>query len=145
MDMDKIVGRIISIGILIFSGYWAYQGYFEYGFWDGTAPGAGFLPVTMGLIVFIMTLVGLFKKAKAAHPVSRKNFTPLWGAVVLILAVKIFGMILSTGLFLIIWLYYLEKFTIKKSAIISISTTVIIWFLFRFILNVPFPTGFVGF
>jgi putative tricarboxylic transport membrane protein len=138
------VGKVISIGVLIFAGYWAYKGWFDYGFWRDNGPGGGFLPVTMGLIVIVLTLYGLIKDNQPAEPVEKRNFAPLIGSVFMIAAIYIFGMLVSAGLFIIAWLIFVEKYPRKKSIIIGCSTTVIIWFLFRFILNVPFPQGFIG-
>jgi putative tricarboxylic transport membrane protein len=136
--------KIIALGIMLFSGFWAFQGMFKYGLWVDNGPGGGFLPVTIGLITFILAAVGLFKESKPTVKIEKKNFLPVLGAFVMILAVQIFGMIISSGLFIIAWLLVIEKFKIKKASILGISTTAVIYFVFKFFLNIPFPQGLIG-
>jgi putative tricarboxylic transport membrane protein len=144
LNRGEFMEKVISIAIMVFSGYWVMKGWTTFGFWVDNGPSGGFMPVVFGLITFVLAFYGLIRDNKSKSKVEVKNFIPVLGALLLILSVKVFGMIVSSGLFIIIWLLYVEKFPIKKASIIGFSTTLVIYFVFKFFLKIPFPQGFLG-
>lgn len=136
--------RIISLSIALFAGFWAYQGWFTYGFWEGNTPGAGFLPFIIGVITALLAIVGFFKNGPPSFKVEKKNFIPVIGALLMIASISVLGMILSVLLFIILWLLFVEKFTIKRASILGVSTTLVIYVIFDTVLKVPFPKGIIG-
>ena len=54
------------------------------------------------------------------------------------------GFILTTFLFLIIWMAVIERLRWRTIISISIGTTVGLYLIFSFFLEVPLPRGFLG-
>lgn len=129
---------------MIFSGYWVIQGFFNYGFWMESGPAGGFLPVTIGSMTFILASIGLFKDTYPTKNINKKNFLPVIGAFIMVFAVQVFGMIVSSGLFIIIWLLFIEKFKLLKASVLGISTIAVIYIVFDIVLKIPFPQGMIG-
>lgn len=139
--MDKLA----SVLIAIFSGFWAIYGWLKFGIWVEDGPSGGFLPFFIGLMTFILALFGLVsKKSGFPEAITKRNFFPVIGVLVTILLIQIFGMIVSSGLFIIGWLVFLEKYNVKKASVIGVSTTIVIYIVFKFFLQVPFPQGLIG-
>lgn len=136
--------RTISVFIALFGGYWAYKGWIEYGFWVESTPGPGFLPVIIGTATMLLAAVGILKNNPPVFRIEKKNFVPVIGALLMVASISVFGMIISILLFLVLWLLFVEKFTIKRAAILGVSTTLVIYLIFDMVLKVPFPTGVIG-
>lgn len=139
------MNRILPIAIFLFASFWAYKGWFEYGFWENGGPGGGFLAVIAGVLCAVLCLIELVKGEKsAASSVTGKHFIPVIACLILLVLVKVFGMILSFGLFMIAWLVFLEKFTITKAVVAGLCTAGVVYLLFKLFLHVPLPTGYFG-
>lgn len=131
--------------IFLFAVFWAYKGWFEYGFWENGGPGGGFLAVVVGLLCAFLCVLELIKGEKSSGvPVNRKHFIPFLACIIMLGLIKVIGMTLSFGLFMIVWLMLLEKFTFMKAAIAGLSTAGMVYLLFKVFLHVPLPAGYFG-
>jgi len=137
-------GRIVSILIAIAGAYWAITGWTQHGFWVNKGPGGGFLPVIIGTLTLLLSFPDILKGMKSVVKIERVHIYPIIGALLVIAFSNIFGMMITLGLFMIVWLIVLGKYTIPRAAIIGISTTAIVYVVFKLFLHVPFPTGFMG-
>jgi len=142
--MGKNIRYVPTISI-IFGIYWLYMGMTKYGFWAGTAPGAGFLPAIVGVMligfsVWILTTPVVYKEGA----LQKKAFYPVLLSIAGLLAVYVIGLILAMGLYIIVWTKFIEKLSIKKSLIVGVCATVFIYVVFKVWLMVPFPTGLLG-
>lgn len=141
--MKKI--RIVPIISILIGVYWIYYAVTKYGLWAGTAPGAGFLPMVVGLMliifsIWILTTPVVYKEGA----LQKKAFYPVIASILGLASVSIFGLIISMGLFVLLWLLILEKFSIFKATIIGVCATLFIYFVFKVWLMVPFPKGLLG-
>lgn len=115
-------------------------------------PGPGFFPFGLALVIILLSLALVLKHWKKDPSPSpfwpgRTWLRPLLGVLSLVfyaLAVDIIGFILTTFLFLVIWMWVIERLRWRTIFSISIGTTVALYLIFNFFLEVPLPTGFVG-
>lgn len=138
------MGRIVPLAIALFGAFWAYQGWFNNEIWVNKGPGGGFLPFVVGILTSVLSLVEIFKNEPSSSKIEKKHVIPVIATLVMIAAFEVFGMILTFGLFVIAWLAFLEKYPVRKAATIGISTTAVVYFIFKYFLQVPFPTGYLG-
>ncbi|MFZ5945751.1 MAG: tripartite tricarboxylate transporter TctB family protein [Bacillota bacterium] len=141
--MPKI--RYVPTISILFGIYWLVLGVTKYGLWQGTSPGAGFLPAIVGAMligfsIWILTTPAVYK----AGSMQRKAFFPVLLSVAALAAVYVIGMILAMGAYVIFWLRHIEKLSVKKSVVIGLSATIFIYYVFRVWLMVPFPKGLLG-
>ena len=74
--------------------------------------------------------------------VQRTWLRPLLGVAILIfyaLVIELLGFILTTFIFLIIWMWVIERLRWRTILSISIGTTVVLYLIFSFFLEVPLP------
>ncbi len=114
-------------------------------------PGPGFLPFGLALCLIALSLALIIKSWKSNSPPApfwpkRTWLRPFLGVVIFIfyaLVIQRLGFILSTLLFLIIWMKLIERVRWRTLIGISIGTTGALYFIFVFFLEVPLPMGFL--
>ena len=115
-------------------------------------PGPGFFPFGLAIALVLLSFVLIFKHwKKDSSPApfwpGRTWLRPLLGVAILIfyaLMVDLFGFIPTTFIFLIIWMWVIERLRWRTILSISIGTTVVLYLIFSFFLEVPLPQGFLG-
>ncbi len=113
-------------------------------------PGPGFLPFGLALILILLSLALILQsRAKGGTPkpfwAERAWLRPLLGIVIFTLyafSLGYIGFILTTFLFLIIWMWVIERIRWKTILSISVGVTAVLYFIFEYFLEVPLPTGF---
>ncbi|MBD1381785.1 tripartite tricarboxylate transporter TctB family protein [Metabacillus arenae] len=118
---------------------------------------SGFFPRILTVLILLLTLcyiVSLIRKMKKEKPVQEKKVNPrsivskqLFLVVAMALAIflgEYLGVTVTTGLFLLVTLVFIEKLSWLRSAIFSISTSVSIYLIFEFALNLNLPKGIFG-
>ena len=113
-------------------------------------PGPGFLPFGLALILSVFALVLIlqnWKKGESAAPFwpERTWFRPLLGVVIFLLyafVLGILGFIPTTFLFLVVWMWAIERIRWITILTISIAVTAVLFFIFEYFLEVPLPAGF---
>ncbi|HSB04667.1 MAG TPA: tripartite tricarboxylate transporter TctB family protein, partial [Thermodesulfobacteriota bacterium] len=78
---------------------------------------------------------------------GRTWLRPLLGVAILVfyaLVVGFIGFLPTTFIFLIIWMRVIERLRWRTILSISIGTTVALYLIFSFLLEVPLPQGFLG-
>ena len=114
-------------------------------------PGPGFLPFGLAICLIALSLGLIFKNRKGNTSSTpfwprRAWFRPLLGVTSFIfyaLVIQRLGFLLSTLLFLIIWMRLIERVRWRTLIGISIGTTAGLYFIFVFFLDVPVPMGFL--
>lgn len=114
-------------------------------------PGPGFLPFGLALCLIALSLALIFKNWKgntSSTPFwpQRAWLRPLLGVTIFVfyaLVIQWLGFLLSTLLFLIIWMRLIERVRWRTLIGISIGTTAGLYFIFIFFLEVPVPMGFL--
>ena len=113
-------------------------------------PGPGFLPFGLALILSILALVLIlqnWKKGESAAPFwpGRTWLRPFLGVGIFLLyafLLGILGFIPTTFLFLIVWMWVIERIRWSTLLGISVAVTAVLFFIFEYFLEVPLPTGF---
>ena len=113
-------------------------------------PGPGFLPFGLALILSVFALVLIlqnWKKGESAAPFwpERTWLRPLLGVVIFLLyafVIGILGFIPTTFLFLVVWMWGIERIRWITLLVISVTVTAVLYFIFEFFLEVPLPAGF---
>ncbi|MBM4278230.1 MAG: tripartite tricarboxylate transporter TctB family protein [Deltaproteobacteria bacterium] len=114
-------------------------------------PGPGFLPFGLGLCLIILSLILIFKNlGRSPFPLpfwpQRTWLRPMLGLVILTFYaffINHLGFILTTFIFLMIWMGLIERLRKKTVLIISLGTTAALYLLFVFFLEIPLPLGFL--
>ena len=114
-------------------------------------PGPGFLPFGLALCLIVLSLALIIKSWKRNPSPTpfwpqRTWLRPLLGVAIFIfyaLVIQRLGFLLSTLLFLLIWMRLIERVRWRTLIGISIGTTAGLYFIFVFFLEVPLPTGFL--
>jgi putative tricarboxylic transport membrane protein len=113
-------------------------------------PGPGFLPFGLALILILLSLALILQnraRGGASKPfwAERTWLRPLLGIVIFTLYaffLGYIGFILTTFLFLIIWMWVIERIRWVTLLSISVGVTAVLYFIFEYFLEVPLPTGF---
>jgi putative tricarboxylic transport membrane protein len=144
---DRITGYIfLIIGVVgAWSSTYLSMGKFRH-------PGPGFLPFGLSIALALLSLVLIFgnwKKNEAPVPFwpRRTWLRPLLGVAILILyalVVNLLGFLITTFIFLIIWMWLIEHLRWRIIISISIGTTAALYLIFSLFLEVPLPQGFIN-
>lgn len=114
-------------------------------------PGPGFLPFGLSIVLTLLSIVLIFtRREKGATPTpfwpQRTWLRPLLGLAFLILYAFLIGklgFLLTSLIFLLIWLGVIERVRWRTMVSISISVTVALYLIFGLFLEVPLPRGFL--
>lgn len=142
MSVDSIIG-IFSI---LIGGYWAYEG-IRLGWWDRIAPGAGFLPLMVGVLMVALGIALVIRNwHKPKDPLTKLEqkwiiLMPMLIAIVVVV-MEYIGAMLSLSLFLIAWFIYFEKFSLIRTLHVTFWIMLVTNLIFVQWLDVPFPKFF---
>ena len=114
-------------------------------------PGPGFLPFGLAFLLIFLSLLLIFSRWKRGSPSTpfwphRAWLRPLLGVLILAFfafIVERLGFIITTFIFLIIWMGVIERLRWRTIFSISIGTTGALYLIFGFFLEVPLPWGFL--
>ena len=113
-------------------------------------PGPGFLPFGLAFILMILSLALILQnrtKGGSSGPfwAERTWLRPLLGVIIFTLYAFLLGylgFIATTFLFLIVWMWIIERIRWLTIIGISVGVTAVLYFIFEYFLEVPLPTGF---
>jgi putative tricarboxylic transport membrane protein len=121
----------------------------------GTArhPGPGFFPMLLSLALIALSLALIFqhwRKDDKPAPFwpERTWVRPTLGVALLVaysFIVGFIGFFITTFLFILLWMWIIERLKWKVMLSISAGTTAVLWLIFVYFLDVPMPTGFLTF
>ncbi len=115
-------------------------------------PGPGFLPFGLALILILLSLALIMKNwKKESGPApfwpNRGWLRPLLGVGIFLLYAFLLGplgFLFTTFLFLIFWMWIIERIRWVTILAISLGVTGILYFIFSYFLEVPLPAGLLG-
>ena len=115
-------------------------------------PGPGFFPFGLAIVLILLALALVFRHwQKDSTPApfwpGKTWLRPLLGVAILVFYALFFdriGFILTTFLFLIVWMWIIERLRWRTILSISIGTTVALYLIFNLFLEVPLPPGFLA-
>jgi len=138
---------------LIYSSL-AFIGSLRMGIGTVESPGMGFMPATasvfLGMLSVFLIVQTIFKRMKdatedTATTILRKGtLAVLVGVLIYTIIMPKLGYLISTFLLMTFLYWYMEQNGVKgllRSAILSLLTTAISYYLFAVLLNCPFPAG----
>jgi putative tricarboxylic transport membrane protein len=119
--------------------------------WSPEGPGAGFFPflagITLGLFGLFLFVQSLFQPKKineVREPILKIKLLIYIGSILVYPVVfGVLGFFFATFLFLLAICKGGEKASWRSSLIISGLTTIGCFFIFYYLLEVPFPVGFL--
>jgi len=113
-------------------------------------PGPGFLPFGLALCLIILSFALIFKSREgnvsAPFWPQRTWLRPLLGVAILIFfafVVEWVGFLITTFIFLMIWMGVIERVRWRTIIGVSIGTTAALYLIFALFLDVPLPMGFL--
>ncbi len=153
-----IIGILGGFVILYLSHYQ------ELPFFKKGLPGAGFFPIICGVAITTCSVILIFEnfyQSRVKRPSIQsdteldssiinlnelRNFVYIIGSSVLVLlATKYIGLLFSIGLTVIGLVKWMARETWKKSFLIGIITTIILYLIFDSFLGVSLPDSIIGF
>jgi hypothetical protein len=134
--------RIIPILTFIFGAVWIFVGLTEYNWMIEGTPGKGFFPSIIGGLMMLVSVILFFQDYhKKKIDYQFKHLFPIIAVLIIVGSSYIIGMILAIALYMLIWLFAYEKYSLKFSIIFTVCGTLFIYGVFAVWLNIPFPTG----
>jgi hypothetical protein len=145
MSGDRIAGLLGMICGL----YWGVMGY-NYGIWGQTGPASGFIPVIFGSLTFVLSTILI------GQTFTRGGIKLSIGEIRTVVLISVFtgtaifllnklGTMPTLGLLILLWLRFLERYPWAAVIKISVGTIAVAYLVFVVWLQVPFPTGWLGF
>lgn len=142
---DRVSGYILLlIGVIgAFSSTQLSMGKFKH-------PGPGFFPFGLSVILAALAVALILqspRKEGAPAPFWPQQtwLRPLMGAVIFLLyalSLGYLGFILTTFLFLVVWMWAVKRIRWLTIITISIGVTAVLYLIFEYFLEVPLPIGF---
>lgn len=145
----KAMERVFIIAMILFSGVVILEGTklpvkSEY------TIGPGFLPIVVGIGIFIVSVISIIQNLlKNKGTDSSKKFFSKEGAtrlgifigvmIVSLLLSKVFGLLISLAIFMIVIFRYVEKYSWIASIRVAIICNVVFYLVFKIWLGVPLP------
>ena len=143
----------IALGVLVMWGSW------ELGAgWSVDGPGSGAFPFYMGLImtgccawIFAMALVKKNREVFVDNEALKRVLSVLIPIIIYVGAVQVLGIYVSGAIFIALFMVILGKFSVLKSVLMGVATSVFFFFMFEVWFLVPLekgmfnPTSFTGY
>jgi hypothetical protein len=148
------LGERVFAGIIGLLGlFWIYQAS-RLTYWDGFAPGTGFLP--LWLAVALVALVALLLLTQGARPAPapappqapgrhRRAVAIMAGLAVSAVVLEFAGFVVTIGGYLLYLLAFVERRGPAQTGLVAGGTTLALFLIFHTWLGVPLPKGPWGF
>lgn len=139
--INQIIPAVSAAIAIVF----VWLGLAKYGFWHASqGPMSGFYPTIIGIGLFIMSIVGFVFSFKDKAPIfPAESWMAVLGALAIIAASFLIGLIPSVGVYVILWLKWYEKYSWKTTLITFAVIMAIVIGCFVLWLQVPFPRGLI--
>ena len=147
----------------VFNAFWILLGIgiciqsIRHGLWDPAGPGGGFIPFLTGLLIGVIgLLLFLGERAKGSKQEEAKKFWEnriamkrvfyLVGILCLMALVMLkLGFLLASVLVTILMIRLMEPKKWITVIAVSVGSCFTIYFLFKFLMQINLPKGFLGF
>ncbi|MCX7774714.1 MAG: tripartite tricarboxylate transporter TctB family protein [Rectinemataceae bacterium] len=139
------INQIIPVVSAIIAIVFVWLGLSKYGFWnEQQGPMSGFYPTIIGIGLFLMSIVGFIFSFKDKTPIfPADSWMAVLGALGIIAASFLIGLIPSAGIYVILWLRWYEKLSWKTTLLTFAVIMAIVIGCFVLWLQVPFPRGMI--
>jgi putative tricarboxylic transport membrane protein len=146
--------QLAGLALLLFGVCYAGAAAIQYPYWSSTGPGSGFFPIWLGAIMAVLALLLLARAARSrdaggswlprGHGLTRLA-TVVAATALFVAVLRTLGMMLATALFLTGILRFVEGYRWSAALGIAVATALVNYLVFAYWLQVPFPTGLIGF
>ncbi len=147
---------LVAVGIV-----WTAFGIGRYGFWADDVPGSGFVPVLVGCMIIILSLVDAFSWFRSSHcssaakgtvseehqdlfawiPTQLRPLVPVAYAILGIIIFRYVGAVTACFSICLVWLLFVCKKPWVKAVLISLVVSAVVYGIFDLWLKIPFPNG----
>jgi putative tricarboxylic transport membrane protein len=145
---------VTGLALLVFGVGYAAVAWRAYPYRTATGPGAGFLPVWLGGVMAVLALLLVLSARQPATPPQARwlpegrgltRLVVVVAATALLVALMdVVGMIVGSALFLLGILRFLERYPWPSAFAIAVGVAGLIYAVFTYWLQVPFPTSPLG-
>lgn len=142
--MNKSIN--ISAGIFIVIGVYIISTASNFPSMSSSVPGPGFFPnilggtlITLSILLIKNNMETEFNTKKITNKKNIKTYASMILTLIYISLLEILGFIACSIPFLAIMIYLFKYKNIKINLLVSIATTLVVYYLFNILLNVPLP------
>lgn len=137
--------QILPLATAAMAALFFWLGMTHYGFWhDLHGPLSGFVPVVVSAALFAVSVLAfVFSFGEESPSWPRENWLVPLGALLVIAATFVIGLIPSVAVYLVVWLRWYEKCGWKTTLITFAAVMAIVLGCFVLWLQVPFPQGLI--
>ncbi|SFP70053.1 Tripartite tricarboxylate transporter TctB family protein [Oscillibacter sp. PC13] len=138
---------IVEIVSIIAGIAYMLTGILRYGIWKGISIGGGFMPLLCGGLVTlfsVLMLISKIKKGEKAEKFDKKALIPVGAMIAILLCNYLVSLLGACIVVAFLWLKFIEKYSVRKSLLVSVIMFAAVYGIFRLWLNVPFPEGLLG-
>ena len=151
-DKPAVSVRVMEICVaalmLMVGAVVAYDSYRLGASWSDDGPQSGYFPFRIGLIICACSILILFQSTKlgASHsfvdrePLARV-FSVLVPAAVYVLAFHLFGIYVSSALYILLFMVRLGGYKVVTGAIVGVGVSVFVFLMFEVWFKVPLHKG----
>jgi len=136
--------QLMPLAIAALAVVWIVAGLSHYGFWAGTSPTPGFVPVLIAavmLVISILAFVQSFKETPASYP--RGSWAIVYASFAIFGATFLIGLLPTLALFVLLWLKVYERSPWVPTLIVLALMMALSYGVFVMWLNVHFPRGMI--
>ena len=134
--------KIFPIFAILLGVFWVQQA-FGYGLWVRRGPGGGFFPLIGGGLTALFGLLYLIGEIRNPIPanIDKKFIYPILAVLALLCSSYAIGILPAMLLYIFLWLWRYEKYTIRFSGTVAACVVAGLWAVFVYWLAVPLPKG----
>ena len=137
------LAQILPTVSVVLGAIFAWVGISTYGLWHPVrGPTAGMYPSVMGMALVVVGIIDFVRSFKDSAPVfGKRDWLLILAVAAVILVSYVIGLLVSLGVFLLLWLVVVEKQRWRTSVIVMLVMAAITYVIFIWWLQVPFEEG----
>jgi hypothetical protein len=138
-----VAGLLLLLGIVVVKTSWALGAG-----WTTDGPGAGYFPFYIGIVICISGLGTLYQSLKNKNTEVfvdgeqlKRVLQVLVPAAIYIGAIQIFGIYVSSAIYIALFMIFLGKFSPLKAVVAAVGVNAVFFFMFEVWFKVPLFKG----
>jgi hypothetical protein len=138
-----VAGLLLLLGILVVKTSWALGAG-----WTTDGPGAGYFPFYIGIVICISGLGTLYQSLKNKNTEIfvdgeqlKRVLQVLVPASIYVAAIQVFGIYVSSAIYIALFMIFLGKFSPLKAVIAAVGVNAVFFFMFEVWFKVPLYKG----
>jgi hypothetical protein len=138
-----VAGLLLLLGIVVVKTSWALGAG-----WTTDGPGAGYFPFYIGIVICISGLGTLYQSLKNKNTEVfvdgeqlKRVLQVLVPAAIYIGAIQVFGIYVSSAIYIALFMIFLGKFSPLKAVVAAVGVNAVFFFMFEVWFKVPLFKG----